>query len=94
MKTLVLAALLCAVCAPARAETAVSGFNPRFRTAPAYPDEPDYRPANRPRHTFEFMIDASPDIEPEDPDVEPEDEDDAENQDRRRDRHDRRRRHR
>jgi len=87
MKTLVLAALLCAVSAPARAETAVSGFNPRFSTTPAYPDEPDYRPVNRPRNKYEFMIDASPDIEPGD-------EDDAANQDRRRHRHDRRRPHR
>jgi hypothetical protein len=87
MKTLVLAALLCAVSAAARAETAVSGFSPRFSTKPAYADEPDYRPANRPRHKYEFMIDASPDIGRED-------EDDAQKPDRPRHRHDRRKPHR
>jgi len=94
MKTLVLAALLCAVSATARAETAVSGFTPRFSTTPAYPDEPDYRPANRPRNKYEFVIDASPDIEPGDPNVEPEDEDDDAKHDRRRHRHNRHRPHR
>jgi hypothetical protein len=62
MKRFVLTALLCALSASARAETAVSGFNPRFGTKPTFADEPDYRPANRPRAKFEFMIDASPDI--------------------------------
>ena len=42
----------------ARAETYVSGFQPRFGTAPnpAYADEPNYRPPSRPPHTYDFMI--------------------------------------
>lgn len=45
----------------AGAGTYVSGFNPRFGTAPQNPDNPDYRPPNRPRSTFDFNIDIGTD---------------------------------
>jgi hypothetical protein len=64
MRALALAALLCALApALARAEAGNSGFNPRFSASSAYPDQPDYRPPDRPRHQFEFMIDVNGDRE-------------------------------
>jgi hypothetical protein len=41
-----------------RAETNVSGFQPRFGTVPnpAYADEPNYRPPSRPPHTYDFSV--------------------------------------
>jgi len=57
MKAAVLAILIsAAVCTDAQAETAVRGFNPRFVVTPSNPDNPNYRPPDRPAHTFDFSI--------------------------------------
>jgi hypothetical protein len=57
MKAVVLAIMaLLAAGTGANAGTYVSGFNPRFGTAPQNPNNPDYRPPDRPRSTFDFDI--------------------------------------
>lgn len=72
MKALVATTLLCAlVPAFAFAQSGLTGSTPNYVTAPANPDQPDYRPPDRPRHSYEFYVDAGgvggvDDIEDED----------------------------
>lgn len=62
MKAAVLALMvLIAAGTHAGAATYVSGFTPRFGTAPQNPNNPDYRPPDRPRSTFDFNIDIGTD---------------------------------
>ena len=56
VSALLAAVLLCAPVSGAKAETYASGFNPRFGVSPANPDNPDYRPPDRPRHDFSVGI--------------------------------------
>lgn len=60
MKAPALALLLLFVPSLAGADTYRSGFNPRFSASSDYPDQPDYRPPDRPRNEYQFYIDASP----------------------------------
>jgi hypothetical protein len=60
MKMLLLA-LLCSapLLTAAQAETAVRGFNPRFGTTPANPNEPNYYPPEGPKSRLDVMIDVN-----------------------------------
>jgi hypothetical protein len=61
MKALFLAILLCtAVPAVGTAETAVTGFTPRFSVSSDLPDEPDYDQPSRPPGRFDIGIDVEP----------------------------------
>lgn len=70
MRTLALVLVLCAASTAAGAETFVSGFQPRFGTAPSNPDQPNYRPPDRPpnRYDFSFGVELFGDERPDEDD--------------------------